>query len=182
MNHNEHFTRQLTLLQRDISDRQSRLFWIVVIGLLVLPFLGSFLLNGENRSWAILPLSVLAMIVLFLAQQGQLMQAGQRLGALLEGDIESSPDEAPRFAAHTASRFLDRHSSGCLIVIFFAYYFVSVALVLYRLWTDALEDPSRSYWTYFFGAAGVYTITTIWGLAALVRHLWSFTNSSSEVR
>jgi len=182
MDHNEFITQQFIALRREIEGRQARLFWIVVIGLLGLPFLSCFVLGANSRSWIILPFFVQALIILFLAQQSQMMRAGRYIREFLERDVDFSPGWETWLESRSELRLMDRHFSACFIVIFFVYYFLSIALALHRLWMDAAKDPSGTYWCCLFGAAGVYTITTIWGFATLLCHWKSSTSTAPNAK
>ncbi len=182
MDHNDFITQQFISLRREIEGQQARLFWIVVIGFLGLPFLSYLLLGANNRNWIILPFFVLVLIVLFLAQQSQMMRAGRYIREFLERNVDFSPGWETWLESRPELRLMDRHFSACFIVIFFVYYFLSIALALDRLWMEAAEDTSGTYWYYFFGAAGVYIITTAWGFAALFHHWKSSTSTAPNVK
>jgi hypothetical protein len=178
MAHSEFARQQFIALRREIKGQQSRLFWIVVIGLLGLPFLSCVLWGANNRAWIVLPFFVLALIILFLAQQSQLMRAARYIREFLENDVDPVPGWETWLESRSELRLIDRYFSACFIVIFFVHYFLSVALALRRLWLEAAGDPSGIYWQCFCGAASVYTITTLWALAALCYHWKSSTNTT----
>lgn len=182
MDRNDFITEQFISLRREIEGRQARLFWIVVIGLLGLPFLSCFVVGANSGSGIVLPFFVLALIILFLAQQGQMMRAGRYIRECLERDVDFSPGWESWLESRPELRQVDRHCSACFIVIFFVYYFLSIASALHHLWIAAARDPSGTYWHGFFGAAGVYTITTLWGLATLFHHWKSIACTAPNAR
>lgn len=180
MNQNEFVMQQYASLRREIEGQQSRLFWIVVIGLLGLPLLSYFLLSADNRSWVILPFFVLVLIILFLAQQSQMMRAGRYIREFLEERAGFSPCWETWLESRPELRLMDRHFSASFVVIFFAYFFLSIGVALHRLWIEAARDASGTHWYYFYGAAVAYGITTIWGLATLVQHWKSSMGTGSN--
>jgi hypothetical protein len=182
MKQNESINQQFIALRREIEGRQARLFWLVVIGLLALPFLGHALLDTNNRTWITLPLLVLVLIILFLTQQSHLMRTGRYIREFIEKNMDFSPGWETWLESRRELRLMDLHFSACFIVVFFAYYFLSVAIALHRLWMEALEDPSGTYWCDFFGAASVYTTTTIWAFVALICHWRSATGTAPDPR
>lgn len=182
MDRNDFVAQQYISLRREIESQQSRLFWIVVIGLLGLPVLSYFLLSADNRSWVILPLFVLVLIILFLAQQSQMMRAGRYIREFLEERVDFSPGWESWLESRPELRLMDRHFSACFITIFFIYYFLSIGVALHRLWIEAAGDESGTYWYYFYGAVGAYTITTIWGFATLVQHWTSSTRTGARAK
>lgn len=170
--------QQYTSLRREIEGQQARLFWTVIIGLLGLPALSFFTLSASTRIWAILPFFVLVLIILFLAQQSQMMRAGRYIREYVEKHVDFSPGWESWIESRPELRLMDRHFSGCFIVIFFLYYFLSVSLALQRLSLEAAEDPSRLSSLVFYGAIAVYAITTIWGFTTLLHH-WKSSMSTS---
>jgi hypothetical protein len=170
MKRNELTIQQFISLRRELEGHEARLFWIVSFGLLGLPFLSYFMWDVSARNGFIVPFIVLVLAILFLAQQRQTVHVGR----CIRGLIDEHQDMPSGWEAWLESRprwgLMDRHVSACLIVVFFVYYFLSVGLALHRLWGEAAGDPSGTYWNYFLGAAGVYAISTLWGLAVFLRH------------
>ncbi len=178
MDRNAFVMQEFISLRREIEGQQMRLFWIVVIGLLGLPLLSYFLISASSRTGIILPFFVLVLIVLFLTQQSQMMRAGRYIREFVEKDVDFMPGWESWLESRPELRLMDRHFSACFIVIFFAYYFLSIALALHLLWSEAAADASGTYQYYFYGAAGAYAITTIWALATLLQH-WKLAMSTS---
>ncbi len=67
------------------------------------------------------------------------------------------------------------------MILFFLYYFLAIALALYRLVSAAFEDPSGPGWALVYGAGATYAIATIWGLFTLIQH-WRSLISGREPR
>jgi hypothetical protein len=182
MDRNEFIMQQSVALRREIESREARSFWIVVVGLLGFPLLSYLLVEASDRGCVILPFLVLVLIMLFIAQQNQMMRAGRYVRELLESRLEPSPGQAIWPVSHPELQRPDRYVSACFIVIFFAYYFLSIAVALHRLWLEAAADPSGTYWCGFFGASAVYLITTGWGLFALFHHWKSSARTAPGAR
>jgi len=174
MTHNDFIVEQFISLRRDIAGQQARLFWIVVLGLLGLPLLGCLMLDASNRSWLTLPLLAFVLIMIFLSQQSRMLRTRSYVREFLEGKADFSPGWESWLEARRQYRKTDDVFFACFVVVFFVYYFLSIALALYRLWIAALQDPSGTYWWDFFGAAGVYAVTTVCGFAALLSY-WKST-------
>lgn len=182
MKREDYLTHQLAALRREIEGHQARLFWVVIIGLLGMPALGYLLLTAATPIWATLPLFLLVLIVLYLAEQSHMMRAGRYIREYIESGGDFTPGWEQWLESRGELRVMDRHFSACFVVLFFAYYFLAVAISLHRLIVDALEDRSGLYWWWVYAAGAVYAIATIWGVATLFQHWRSSMSTAAAPR
>ncbi len=170
MKREEYLTQQFLTLRREIEGQQTRVFWIVVIGLLGMPVLGYVLLSATTQIWVTLPFFLLALIILYLAEQNHMIRAGRYIRQYIEPHVDFAPAWEAWLEQHAELRLVDKHFSSCFVVLFFLYYFLAIAFSLYRLITIAHEDATGPDWAIVYGAGVTYAIATIWGLSTLVRH------------
>lgn len=157
-------------LRKEILARQNRAFWTAVLGLLGIPAFTYIAADARTIVWLILPLVVLVVIVLFLAEQNAMMRAGRYIRERIESATEVPLGWEQYLESDPHFRLMEKHYFACFIVVFFAYYALAVAIAVVRLWQDAAADPSGLYRWFFYGGLGVYAIATLWGLATLLRH------------
>lgn len=170
MKREDYLTQQFLTLRREIEGQQTRVFWIIVIGLLGMPVLGYVLLSADSQIWVTLPFFLLALILLYLAEQNHMIRAGRYIREYIEPHIEFSPGWEAWLERHAELRVVDKQFSSCFVVLFFLYYFLSIAVSLYRLIAYAHEERSGPDWAIVYGAAATYAIATIWGVSTLLRH------------
>jgi len=128
--------------------------------------------------WLTLPFLAFVLTMLFLFENSQMMRTKWYIREFLEEHVDVSPGWDSWLASRPELPLMDRHFSASFVVVFFVYYFLSIALALYRLWIEAVEDPSGAHWWDFFGAAGVYAVTAIWGFATLFCYWKSATRAA----
>lgn len=159
---------QFATLRREIEGQQNRAFWIAVMGLLGIPVLTYFLLNAAVPIWMALPFFLLVLIVLFLAQQNHMMRAGRYIREHIEPQLAVAPGWESWIESKPEFRVMDKQFAGSLIVLFFLFYFLLIALAMHRLTMMAQEDARD--WYLVYGAGAVYAISTIFGMATLIHH------------
>ena len=170
MDRREYLTQQFATLRREIEGHQTRAFWTVVIGLLGIPVIAYFLLEGDVPIWMAMPFFLLVLMVLFLAQQNFMMRAGRYIREHIETQIEFTPGWETWIESRPLYRVMDRQFAGSLTVLFFLFYFLLMGLALNRLFVTAITEKSMADWSVFWGAVVVYAIATMFGLATLVHH------------
>lgn len=179
MNLSDFQREQFVVLRREIESRQTRLFWTVVIGLLGMPTLIYLTKDADTLAWLAIPLLMIVIIVLFLAEQHAMM----RCGRFIREKVEKNPDLAPGWESWLESnpefRLMERNFVGSFVVIFFLYYFLAIGMALYRLWAVVSSDPSGHYLYWLYGAIVCYTIGALWAMLNLVHH-WRFSVSTSS--
>lgn len=176
MKREEYLVQQFLTLRREIEGQQTRVFWIIVIGLLGMPLLGYLLLSATTPIWMTLPFLLLVLIVLYLTEQNHMIRAGRYIRDYIETQVDFSPAWEGWLQSHAELRVVDKHFSSCFVVLFFLYYFLTIAFSLYRLTVAAFDSTTSADWALVYGAAVTYAIATIWGLSTLFRH-WRSTIS-----
>ncbi len=165
-------------LRQEILSRQKHLFWTVIIGLLGVPAFTYAAADASTIVWLVLPLFVLVVIVLFLAEQNAMMRAGR----YIRERIEPASDGAAGWECYLESnpdfRMMEKHFFACFILVFFAYYALSIAIAMNKLWREAAADPSGLHRYFLYGGLSAYTIATIWAIATLLRHWKSSTTTT----
>lgn len=171
---------QFNALRGEIRARQMRMFWIVAIGLIGIPTLTYFAYDPDKVVWSVVPYFVLVLIVAFLAEQNAMMRAGRYIREHIENHVDGSPGWETWLESQPEFRLMEKHFFACFILVFFAYYFVSIGMAVHRLWGRVATDPSgqSSYW--LVGAIATYAIGGVWGLATLLQH-WKSSVSTMTV-
>lgn len=182
MNREDYLNHQFTTLRREIEGQQARIFWIIVIGLLGMPALGYVLLGANTQIWLILPFFLLALIILYLAEQNHMIRAGRYIREYIETEAEFSPGWEAWLSSHAELRLVDKHFSSCFVLLFFLYYFLAVVIALHRLVQTAIDEPSGPGWWWVAGALGAYTVSTIWGVSTLFHHWRSLIAPPKEAK
>lgn len=168
---NSQFLRdQFASLRREIEGLQSRLFWTVMIGMLGVPTLTYLTWDTDALVWMVMPFFMLVVIILFLAEHQQMMRAGRFIREEIEPHLPDTPSWETWLDSKPQYRLVDRHFFACFILIFFAYYGVSMATSIERFWGMAAEDESGRYWPFLYAACVCYGIATLWTISTLVHH------------
>ncbi|MCP4247014.1 MAG: hypothetical protein GY778_08180 [bacterium] len=171
---------EFVTLRDEIRATKARLFWIVVLGLFGVPLLAYLASQAHLFVWLLLPFSVLALILMFLAEQSSMMRAGRYIREKIETDAECSAGWEQWVESLPQFRFMDKQYVACFVIIFFAYYFltigVAVNMILSKQATDTTSGGFYSYWLY--GAVVIYAIGAIWALWTLQHH-WKATVSTT---
>ena len=170
MDQDESVSHQFKALRHEILARQIRIYWTVVIGLLGMPALTFFASDAHTLSMLALPFLVLVIIILFLTEQNAMMRCGRYIREHIEPKLSVDPCWEAWLESRPEYRMMEKNFVGSFIVVFFLYYFLSIATALYKLWEDVNADPSghATYWLY--GALVAYAIGAIWGVVNLFSH------------
>lgn len=179
MESNDFVREQYLALRREILSRQSRLFWTGVIGLLGVPVLTYFSLGSSPMLALLIPFFVLVVMVMHLAEQNAMMRAGRYIREHLEDKIEFTPGWEKWLESKDEYRLVERHFFACFLVIFFLYYFLSLAVALNMMSESAAADASGIRTYVLYGASGAYAIATIW-VAYVVAHFWKSSVSTNS--
>jgi hypothetical protein len=169
---------QFITLRKEIHAINSRLFWIVTIGLFGIPLLAYFALSVNQPVMPLVPYSALVLIVLFLAEQTKMMRAGRFVRQHIEKQLESTPGWEGWLESSAELRLMEKHFSACFLVVFFMFYFATIGLAVEALLHQALEELSGQYWIWLYGMSATYLIGAIWVISILVHH-WRFSVGTS---
>ena len=164
---------QFRALRQEILSRQARMFWTAVIGLLGVPILTYFALATNPLISALLPFFVMVAMVMFLAEQHAMMRAGRYIREHLEEKIDLSPGWEQWLESKSEYRLVERNFFASFLVVFFLYYFLSLAVALQSMWVSAANDVSGILGIVFTGASVTYAVATIW-VAYVVLNFYPF--------
>jgi hypothetical protein len=170
MEENKSLRDQFTSIRHEIEGLQLRLFWTVMVGILGVPTMTYLTWDTDALVWIVMPFFMLVIIILFLAQHQQMMRAGRFIREEIEPRLPDTPSWEGWLESKPEFRLLDRSFFACFTLIFFAYYFVSMATSIERLWGLAQEEESGLYWPFLYGALASYAIATLWAIFTLVHH------------
>lgn len=173
---------QFASIRREIEGLQSRIFWTVMIGMLGVPTMTYLTWDTDALVWIVMPLFMLVIIMLFVAEHQQMMRAGRFIREEIEPRLHETPSWEAWLESRPEFRLLDRHFFACFTVFFFAYYAVSIATSIERLWAMAQKEQSGLYWPFLFGACATYAIATIWAIVTLMHHWRSSVGTSEPTR
>jgi hypothetical protein len=170
-------------LREEIRSTRSRLFVILMVGLIGVPLLTYVAAQAEFYVWLLLPYSVLLLIVVFLAEQSSMMRAGRYIRENIEGPGSDGPRWETWIESRPQFRLVDRHYVACFLIVFFLYYFMTVGLVINLILNKEAKDMTgaQTYWYWFYGALVTYAVGAIWAIATLVTH-WRSTVSTVPTR
>lgn len=178
MNSDDFVGEQFRALRREILSRQGRMFWTAVIGLLGVPILTYFALVTNPLISALLPFFVMVAMVMFLAEQHAMMRAGRYIREHLEDRIDFTPGWEHWLESKSEYRLVERNFFASFLVVFFLYYFLSLAVALQSMWVSAANDGSGMLEIVFIGSSVTYSISTIW-IVYVVLHFWRSAVSTS---
>ena len=167
-------------LRDEIRATRSRLFKILMVGLVGVPLLTYIGSRAEFYVWLLLPYSVLLLIVVFLSEQSSMMRAGRYIREHIEQEGSAGPHWETWIESRPQYRLVDRHYVACFMVVFFLYYFMTVGLVINLILNKEAADMSGGatfrYWLY--GGLVTYALGAVWALVTLLQH-WKSTISTA---
>ena len=171
--------QQFTVLRQEILARQTRMFWIATIGLLGFPMLTYFAAIGTWIVLCLVPYFVLVLIIMFVAEQSEMMRAGRYIREHIEPSVEYSPGWESWLESKPQFRQLERQFFACFVIVFFVYYFIATGLAINHLWGEASGDPSGLYRSWAYGAVATYAIGAVWAASTLIQH-WRCSVSTTD--
>ena len=180
MDTTEFLKEQFLTLRSEIKTTKARLFWIVLAGLFGVPVLSYLATDADALVWLLVPYFVLVLIVMFLNEQNTMMRAGQYIREQVEKNVGHSPGWEAWIESRSELRLMDRHFFACFIIIFFAYYFVSIGMAMQRFLGHAPGDQFGQYWYLPYGAAATYAIGGIWVISILIHHWRSSVSTAAD--
>jgi hypothetical protein len=178
MDKDQFLMHQFTTLRQEIAATKTRLFWIVVLGLFGVPMLAYFAQSAQRYVALLVPYLVLAVIIMFLAEQNALMRAGRYIRQHIEPHIGHDPAWETWLESRMDLRLMDRHFSACFVIVFFVYYATTIGVAIRDLWSDMTSDPAGLWWMY--AVPITYLIGAIWALSTLLHHWRSATRTSDR--
>ena len=173
---------QFITLRDEIKGIQARLYWTVVLSVFGIPLLTFWASSANNPALLLVPISVPALLVHFLAQQSHMMRAGRYIRERLEQSLGASPGWEAWLESRPQFRLMDRHFTAYFTVTFFVYYVTTIGLAIQRLMEEAAADPSGQYRVWMYGSVAIYAVGGIWAVSTLMHHWKSSVSTAADSR
>lgn len=162
-------------LREEIRETKARIFRIViisVIGVITFAFLAP---NADRLALLLAPFGILIMMMLYLAEQNELMRAGR----YIMENVEQSDRDWEHWVAARQLRSAERQFFACFIIVFFVFYVTTIWMALPSMLEDKGDYPfwQEVYWRY--GAPIAYGVGTLWAIATVAR-FWRTAVSTSD--
>jgi len=163
-------------LRREISATQTRIFVLLVLGLVGSPLLTYFAVTSDHRMLNLVaPFAVLLLLVFYQSEQIAMM----RLGSYIRQKIESKEADWEHWVGGLNLRSTDQHFFAMFIVIgLFFYTILSVIFVRNLLAMDYYEVSVFDYYFWKYGTLGFFVLATLWALSTMIRFWHSATHTS----
>jgi uncharacterized membrane protein (DUF485 family) len=165
--------QQYVTLRAEISESKSRIFWLLIVGMLLV--LASGYLAAEHPSGftnAAIPFLLLALMLSFIAEESNVSRAGRYLREVIEPNIKDLTYWEHWLESQTRYREVDRAFVVGFSVIFLTFFVTSAGLTLQQL--DISGRPQQLVW-----AAGIaYGLGALCIIYVLKRH-WSSSTKPS---
>lgn len=157
--------QQFLTLRAEISESKSRIFWLLIIGI-VLVMVAGFLAAEYTSAFtnAAIPFLILALMLTFISEQNNISRAGRYLREIVEPNLpELTCWENWLESNHHKFRQVDSAFVIGFSVFFLIFFAISVSLSLADLDKHAHE-------AYVWSAAIAYALSAFCVLVVLVRH------------
>ncbi len=142
---------QYTTLREEIKECKARIFKIAGFGIFVVPAV-QFLSEFQNIGVVLLtlPLLVITIVLLFLAENHGMMRCGSFIKDVIEpnvldDDLSSGWEHWLEAQGHPDRRSVERYVSYGFYILFSVYYLASVWLAV-RWILDTLQDSNATLW------------------------------------
>ncbi len=154
-------------LRREIKATKSRIFIILMSGLIGAPLLTYAASVSESRMLTLLsPLLILLFLVLYLAEQTLLMRAAR----YLREKVESGDGDWEHWIADTHQRSAEQQLFAMFVVIgLFFYVLLLMKAVEFLQEMPPTDFATYSYFFWRYGLMIMYVIATLWVLVTLLR-------------
>ncbi len=168
----DEFTKQqYVTLRAEISESKSRVFWLLIFGMLLVLASGYLVaVHPSAFANAAIPFLILALMLSFIAEESNISRAGRYLREEVEPKIEGLMCWEHWLESQTRYREVDRSFVVGFSFIFFTFFVTSAALTLRQM--DINGQAQQFVWA----AGSAYALGAMCILYVLMRH-W---NSSTE--
>ncbi|MEM7624380.1 MAG: hypothetical protein AAF333_01995 [Planctomycetota bacterium] len=156
-------------LREEIKETKARIFRIIMLGLIGTPIMVYFSVAGTSHLLLLLaPLVVLLLVVLYLAEQNELMRAGRFIRQKVENDGDGDWEH---WVASLNLRSAERQLFAMFVVIGLFVYVLLLMLALGELLKIEVSENNDWYRYYFekYGVMLMYGVATLWALITLLR-------------
>jgi len=167
----EEFMKQQYITLRDeIRSCKIRMFWILVLGTLLIPAVG--FAASEFRSVfasASIPFIILVLMLAFIMEQNNIIRAGRYLKEHVEPHLDDVTTWEQWLSSNSKLRDIDRYFFISLLLVFLLFYTVGAGAAIEGLATTWPEH-------YWYAAIG-YGIGWVWFAIVLLLHWHSCTTT-----
>ncbi len=166
----DYVMQQFVALRREIEATKARLFKTLCLTLVVVPG-ATFLAEIPQVEFVgpIIPFVVLVLTILYVAEEHALMRCGRYVRERIEPLIEQGAGWESWLESKPELRLMDRYLLGCFLVTLFVFYFSSVGVAIFKLWTSDGGGISPDWKAIAGGVA--YGIGAVW-MVVVVLHHW----------
>ena len=165
-------------LRDEIKETKSRIFRVLMAGIIGAPILTYFAVKSESQLLLLVaPLLILLLVVLYLAEQNELMRAGR----YIRENVETSENDWEHWIGDLKLRSAERQLFAMFIIMSLFFYTLLVMMAVDSLITLQVEE--LGWYRYYFWKYGVmlmYGVATAWALITLVRFWHGAVINSSE--
>lgn len=152
-------------LREEIKETKSRIFKIIMAGLIGSSILTYFVAAGTSQLLTLLaPLIVVLLLVYYLAEQNTLMRAGR----FIRDKVEAGDGDWEHWVAGLKLRSAERQLFSMFVIVSLFFYALLMMVALDELVQIELVD--NDWFRYYFWKYGVmimYGVATLWALVTL---------------
>jgi len=166
MSTEEFMKQQYLTLRAEISESKSRIFWLVIVGVLLVMVAGYLAAEHPHAfANAAIPFLLLALMLSFIAEDNNIGRAGRYMREIVEPHIKDLTCWEHWLESHREFREVDYSFVIGFSVLFFSFFAIATSLTLVHL------DQAGYSWAYVASAGTAYSLGAICVLLVLVRHL-----------
>jgi hypothetical protein len=172
MSNDEFVKQQYLALRKEIDDSTSRIFWLLILGMVMVMVSGYMISESPSSFGNIgLPFFLLAILIAFVNEQNNVSRAGKYLREVIEPNFPDVTGWEEWLKSKSEYRETDRAYFISFSTFFLILFAISASLTLTRLNTYVEISPE-----YLFGTIGAYTLSGLCVLFVVVRHWRSSTS------
>ena len=160
-------------LREEIKETKSRIFLIVMITIVGFCTFAFFASTANPYALAVTPIGVLALMVLYLTEQNELMRAAR----YIMENVEAGDDHWEHWVAAHRLRGPERWFFAFFVIVFLVFYTTAISLAVHHILTRSGDGSVYEYVYWTYGAPITYGVGTLWAMAALARYWRSSTTT-----
>lgn len=163
----EEFMKQQYLTLRDeIRASKSRVFFILVIGTLFVPFVAFAAKEyGSTFASASLPFIMLVLMLAFVMEQNSIVRAGKYLKDHVEPNLSGHPTWEAWLEANSKLREVDKYFFASFLIVFLVFYAAAAGLA-YESLLAVQGGIDNQHWF----ALGGYAVGGFWFVVVWLSH------------
>ncbi|MEZ6193881.1 MAG: hypothetical protein R3C45_21770 [Phycisphaerales bacterium] len=162
-------------LRDEIKSTKARIFTLMVLGIAGAPVLAYFSLVVGSYMQLIAPFVLLVLLVLYLAEQTELMRAGR----YIRENIECGDRDWEHWVGSLNLRSAERQLFAMFVIVCLIFYVMLLTPALQSVMQIEYRQPWFEYYFSKFGLPFMYAIGTLWALFTLAR-FWRAAVSTSD--